>query len=49
MVLLLLADNSEITIAELMTKIKGPDFPTGAYLLGRSGIVKSIYYMDVVQ
>ena len=36
-----LADNSEITIAELMTKIKGPDFPTGAYLLGRSGIVKA--------
>ena len=36
-----LADNSEITIAELMTKIKGPDFPTGAHLLGRSGIVKA--------
>ena len=36
-----LADNPEITIAELMTKIKGPDFPTGAYLLGRSGIVKA--------
>ena len=36
-----LSDNPDITIAELMTKIKGPDFPTGAYLLGRSGIVKA--------
>jgi len=36
-----LADNSEITIAELMSKIKGPDFPTGSFLLGRSGIVKA--------
>ncbi|MBF0746960.1 DNA gyrase subunit A [Gemella sp. 19428wG2_WT2a] len=36
-----LADNSEITIAELMTKIKGPDFPTGALILGKSGIVKA--------
>ena len=31
-----LADNSEITISELMSKIKGPDFPTGSFLLGRS-------------
>lgn len=36
-----LADNEDITIAELMTKIKGPDFPTGALILGRSGIVKA--------
>lgn len=36
-----LADNSEISIAELMTKIKGPDFPTGALILGKSGIVKA--------
>lgn len=36
-----LADNEDITIAELMTKIKGPDFPTGSLILGRSGIVKA--------
>lgn len=34
-----LIDNPEISVAELMTKyIYGPDFPTGAYILGRSGI-----------
>lgn len=34
-----LIDNPEITIKELMDEyIFGPDFPTGAYLLGRSGI-----------
>ncbi len=31
-------DNPEITATELMNYIKGPDFPTGAYILGRSGI-----------
>ena len=32
-------DNPEVTIRELMeTTIFGPDFPTGAYILGRSGI-----------
>lgn len=31
-------DNPEITIPELMTLIPGPDFPTGALILGRSGI-----------
>lgn len=36
-----LADNADISIAELMTKIKGPDFPTGALILGKSGIVKA--------
>ena len=34
-------DNPEITTSELMNYIKGPDFPTGAYILGRSGIYKS--------
>lgn len=33
-----LAHNPEITIEELMEHIKGPDFPTGATILGRSGI-----------
>ncbi len=33
-----LAHNPNITIEELMEHIKGPDFPTGATILGRSGI-----------
>lgn len=31
-------DNPEITIEELMETIKGPDFPTGATILGMQGI-----------
>ncbi len=31
-------DNQEISIPELMEIIKGPDFPTGGIILGRSGI-----------
>ena len=31
-------DNPEITIDELMQTIKGPDFPTGATILGKEGI-----------
>lgn len=31
-------DNPETTIEELMEIIKGPDFPTGATILGREGI-----------
>ena len=31
-------DNPEITIDELMEYIKGPDFPTGAQIMGVSGI-----------
>jgi DNA gyrase subunit A len=34
----LLVDNPEATIAELRKTIKGPDFPTGAYIYGREGI-----------
>jgi DNA gyrase subunit A len=34
----LLVDNPEATIAELRKVIKGPDFPTGAYIYGREGI-----------
>ncbi len=33
-----LIDNPEITIEELMTYIPGPDFPTGAMIMGRRGI-----------
>ena len=34
-----LARNPEITIEELMQYVKGPDFPTGATILGRKGII----------
>lgn len=33
-----LIDNPEITIEELITIIKGPDFPTGGTIMGREGI-----------
>ncbi len=35
---LMLIDNPEATVDELMTVIKGPDFPTGAQILGVQGI-----------
>lgn len=34
-------NNPEITSSELMQYIKGPDFPTGGYIIGRSGIRKA--------
>ena len=34
-------DNPDVTIDQLMTKIKGPDFPTGGLIQGRDGIVKA--------
>ena len=34
----MLIDNPELTSLELMTVIKGPDFPTGATIMGTSGI-----------
>ncbi len=36
--LLAYMDNKEITIAELMEYIKGPDFPTGGQVLGLTGL-----------
>lgn len=33
-----LIDNPELSVDELMDYIKGPDFPTGAIIMGRSGI-----------
>lgn len=35
-------DNFDISIDELMKFVKGPDFPTGAYIMGQDGI-KSAY------
>ena len=36
--LLLLLENSDVTIAQLMKKIPGPDFPTAGFIYGMSGI-----------
>src|SRR6185295_10850726 len=33
-----LIDNPALTIAELMQYVPGPDFPTGAMILGKAGI-----------
>ncbi|EOD53954.1 DNA topoisomerase (ATP-hydrolyzing) subunit A [Aeromonas molluscorum] len=38
---LALIENNDLTIDELMTYISGPDFPTGAIINGRSGIVQA--------
>lgn len=35
---LMLIDNPETTVEELMGVIKGPDFPTGGLIMGKSGI-----------
>ncbi len=35
----MLVDNPDAGLQELMTVIKGPDFPTGAFILGRKGIL----------
>jgi len=34
----MLIDNPEATVLELMTQMKGPDFPTGGIIFGTSGI-----------
>ncbi|MGN1113899.1 MAG: DNA gyrase subunit A [Oscillospiraceae bacterium] len=34
----LLAENPDCTLEEIMEHIKGPDFPTGGIIMGRSGI-----------
>ncbi len=36
--LIYMIDNPEATVDELMNFIKGPDFPTGAYIIGKEGI-----------
>ncbi len=35
---IMMIDNPDVTIPELMTAIKGPDFPTGGLILGEEGI-----------
>ncbi|MDI6727641.1 MAG: DNA gyrase subunit A [Thermodesulfovibrionales bacterium] len=39
--LIMLLENPDITINDLMTVIKGPDFPTGAMIYGTGGIVEA--------
>jgi len=34
-------DNPRITLEELMTKVSGPDFPTGGLIIGTEGIVNA--------
>ncbi len=41
--ILLMIDNPDATIEDIMTKIQGPDFPTGGIIMGYSGI-RSAYY-----
>ncbi|WP_061996633.1 DNA gyrase subunit A [Clostridium sp. ATCC 25772] len=35
---LMLIEDADVSISELMTEIKGPDFPTSGIILGKSGI-----------
>lgn len=37
--LIMLLDNSNVTVNDLLTVIKGPDFPTGAVIHGTQGII----------
>lgn len=39
----LMIENPDVSIEELMTRIQGPDFPTGGIIMGYSGI-RSAYY-----
>ncbi len=41
--ILLMIEDPEATIEDIMTKIQGPDFPTGGIIMGYSGI-RSAYY-----
>ena len=34
-------ENPDITIEELMTHIRGPDFPTGGLIIGKNGIIQA--------
>ncbi|GBE55581.1 MAG TPA: DNA gyrase subunit A [Euryarchaeota archaeon] len=39
--IVMLIDNPGLDINELMTVVKGPDFPTGAFILGNKGITSA--------
>ncbi|WP_258111211.1 DNA gyrase subunit A [Alicyclobacillus sp. SP_1] len=38
---LMMIANPDVTVSDLMTAVKGPDFPTGGIILGRDGIRKA--------
>src|SRR5215510_9416954 len=38
---LAILDNPEVTLAELMQHVPGPDFPTGAFINGKQGIAEA--------
>ncbi|MFW6237619.1 MAG: DNA gyrase subunit A [Halanaerobiales bacterium] len=39
--LIQLIDNPEVSISDLMQNIKGPDFPTGGYIMGKSSLYQA--------
>jgi DNA gyrase subunit A len=39
--LVMMLENPDVTLKELMKKIKGPDFPTGSIIHGRQGILNA--------
>ncbi|MBI5664447.1 MAG: DNA gyrase subunit A [Nitrospirae bacterium] len=41
--LLMMLENPDVTIKDLMKKIKGPDFPTGSIIHGKKGIVDAYH------
>jgi len=41
--LLMMIENPDVTVKELMKKIKGPDFPTGSTIHGRKGIIDAYH------
>ncbi len=45
----LLMKNPDISILELMEAIKGPDFPTGGLVIGKSGIKKKLMRQEKAQ
>lgn len=41
--LIMMIDKPDVTVKELMKKIKGPDFPTGSIIHGKKGIVDAYH------
>ena len=41
--LMLIIENPNVTVKELMKKIKGPDFPTGGIIHGKKGIIDAYH------
>ena len=41
--LMLLIEDQDVTVKQLIKKIRGPDFPTGSLIHGRKGIVDAYY------